>query len=78
VLAEATGESDKEADSEIGRTGAVQPEIGQELSAAGGFSAFLDILISQLGESVPARMVYPDNAIKDRADEESCSDASQP
>ncbi len=61
-----------------GRAGAVQPEIRQKLFAARGFLAFLDVQVSRLGESVSAQMVDQDDAIKDRADEESCSDASQP
>ena len=53
-------------------------QIGPELPAAGGLPAVLGLPVPGLGRTIPARVVHPDDAVADRADEEGGADAARP
>ena len=53
----------------------VQPAVGPQPSDAGGLPAILGVLYAGLCGEVPRRVVYADDALEDRADEESRQDA---
>src|SRR5690606_36552515 len=78
VAAEAPGEPHRQAGHPPCRAAAVQPPICPRLSAERRVPVLLELCFTLLGGTFPGSVVHEDDALENRANEESRQDATWP